>query len=110
RAIVSIHVPTIPVREIQELVGQLNTQGFACLPNYLQSEELARMKSFVKFAVDRASSETVHLKSPDSFAGSGLEELGNSPGFEKLLHDLYETGTVRPAIKQDFYQVLRCLS
>jgi hypothetical protein len=107
---VSIHVPTIPVREIQELVGQLNTRGFACLPNYLQNHDLARMQLFVKFAVERASKETVHLKSPDSFAGSGLEELGHSPGFGKLLHDLYEHGTGRPAVKQDLYQVLRCLS
>jgi hypothetical protein len=68
------------------------------------------MQSFVRLAVDRASRETVHLMSPDSFSGSGLEELGRSPGFEKLLHDLYEHGTGRPAVKQDFYQVLRCLS
>ena len=106
----SIHVPTIPIGKIQELVGQLNTKGFACLPNYLQNDDLARMQSFVRFAVDRASKETVHLKSPDSFSGSGLEELALSPGFEKLLHDLYELGTGRPAIKQDLYQVLRCLS
>jgi hypothetical protein len=108
--IVSIRVPTIPIREIHELVGQLNREGFACLPNYLRNEDLARMQSFVKFVVDRASEKTVHLKSPESFSGSGLEELVDSPGFGKLLHDLYEHGTGRPAIKQDFYQVLRCLS
>jgi hypothetical protein len=106
----SIHVPTIPIREIQELVRQLNTTGFACLPNYLQNHDLAHMQSFVRLAVERASRETVHIMSPDSFSGSGLEELGSSPSFEKLLHDLYEQGTGRPAVKQDFYQVLRCLS
>jgi hypothetical protein len=107
---VSIHVPTIPIREIQELVRQLNTKGFACLPNYLQNHDLARMQSFVRLAVDRASRETVHLMSPDSFSGSGLDELGRSQGFEKLLHDLYEHGTGKPAVQQDLYQVLRCLS
>jgi hypothetical protein len=107
---VSIQIPTIPTREIQELVGQLNTKGFACLPNYLQNDDLARVQSFVKVAVDRASKETVHIQNPEGFSGSGLEELAHSPGFRKLLHDLYEHGTGRPAIKEDFYQVLRCLS
>ena len=103
-------MPTIPIRKIQELVGQLNTKGFACLPNYLQEDDIARMQSFVKSAVGRASQETVHIKSPESFSGSGIEELGRSPGFEKLLHDLYEHGTGRPAMNQDFYEVLRCLA
>lgn len=106
----SIHVPTIPIREIQELVGQLNTKGFACLPNYLQKEDLVLMQSFVKSAVDGASHETVHLKSPESFSGSGLEELGRSTGFRRLLHDLYEHGIGKHTIRQEIYQVLRCLS
>jgi hypothetical protein len=103
-------VPIITIPEVLDLVGQLNTKGFACLPNYLQQDDIARMQSFVKCLVGRACKETVHIKSPEGFSGSGLDELGRSPDFEKLLHSLYELGTGKPAMNQDFYEVLRCLS
>ncbi len=106
----SIYVPEVSQQKVAELVRDLNTKGFGYLPNFVQQDDLKRMQSFVSAAVDQSGNEYVHFNGPDTVSGSGLEELACSPRFAKIIHDLYEHATCKAAVKEDFYQVLRCLT
>ena len=105
-----ITVPGIPKEQVAELVDHLNTSGFGFIPNYLSPSDLERVRGFASKAVEDAGGQYVHFNGPASVAGSGLEELAVSPDFTALMHQVYELGTGKAAQKQDFYQVLRCLS
>jgi hypothetical protein len=105
-----LSVPEVTPQQVFELVTELDTKGFACIPNYVQPSDLKRMQSFVTAAIENAGNEYVHFNGPDAVTGSGLEELAHSDRFGQLIYDLYEQGTGRSADKEDFYQVLRCLA
>lgn len=105
----SIRTRAIPRQEVELLIADLETRGFACIPDYISPEDLARMQAFVSQAMAESGNEYVHFNGPRSVAGSGLEELGQDPQFRQLIFDLYELGSGRPAVEQEFYQVLRCL-
>lgn len=105
-----MNVPEISRQQVAQLVLDLNTKGYGCLPDYVQADDLQRMQKFVNGAIEKTNNEYVHFNGPESVGGSGLEELAKSPHFEKLMYDLYELGTGKTPFKQDFYQVLRCLA
>ncbi len=105
-----LSIPVISKDAVAELVHSVETQGFGCIPNYLQPEDLKRIQDFATSAVAKSGGEYVHFNGSESVAGSGLEELAASPEFESLIHQVYELGTGRTARKEEFYQVLRCLS
>ena len=106
----SIHVPEVSDSTIKELVTTINTQGWASIPNFLAPADLEHMQSFVDTAISRSNGEYVHFNGRDSVAGSGLEELADSPSFQQLIRRIFEQGTGRTGPDQKFYQVLRCLS
>jgi hypothetical protein len=105
-----IQVNEIPRETVDTVVHDLNTTGYACVPNYLSSSDLARLQGFVNDAIANSNGEYVHFKGLESLTGSGFDEIGNSPTFRNFLYDLYERGTGRKRIDQAFYSVLRCLS
>ncbi len=105
-----LSVPQISKQDVAELVSSLNTKGFGCIPNYLQPQDLARIQDFVSSAVKDAGGQYVHFDGAKAVAGSGLEELAVNAEFESLMHSVYEMGTGKAAQKEEFYQVLRCLS
>ncbi len=105
-----LYLPEVSKGQIDQLIVDLNNKGYGYIPNYLQSEDLARMQSFVMSAVERSGNEYVHFNGPDEVNGSGLEELARAPKFKNILYDLYERSTGKKAPEQKFYQVLRCLS
>ena len=106
----SMSVPDIPTQQISELVHDLNTTGFVCLPNYVQHDDLRRMQDFVTSAVSKSGNQYVDFRGPDTVYGSGLEILARTPQFERLMYGLYEQGTGKVAPGEAFYQVLRCLT
>ncbi len=106
----SLSIPSVSKESVAELVQSVDTSGFACIPNYLNPADLKRIQNFVTDAVNCAGKQYVHFNGSDSLIGSGLEELAASAEFEALIHQVYELGTGRTAQKEEFYQVLRCLS
>lgn len=105
-----IDTRTVARQEVESLVAGLETKGFACVPNYISPNDLARMQAFVSEAMVQSKNEYVHFDGPGAVTGSGLEELAVDKQFRRLIFDLYEVGLGRSAVEQDFYQVLRCLS
>jgi hypothetical protein len=106
----NITVPEVTSHQVSQLVNELNTRGFACIPDYVQPECLSQMQSFVQNAIRDAGNQYVHFNGPKAVSGSGLEDLAESESFARLIYALYEQGTGKQADKQEFYQVLRCLS
>ena len=106
----AIEVQDTPPSRVAELVRELDSAGFACLPDYLDREHLARMQRFVGAAMQKSGNEYISFGGPVEVAGSGLDELYHAPPFGRLLRSVYEQGTGRPAPQQEIYHVLRCLS
>lgn len=106
----TLAVHHITSQQVFGLVNELDTKGFACIPNYVQPSDLRRMQTFVDSAIKKTGNEYVHFNGADAVAGSGLEELAHSDEFIRLIHDLYEQGTGNTAENEEFYQVLRCLA
>jgi hypothetical protein len=105
-----IQINEIPRETVDSVVQDLNTTGFACIPNFLNGTDLSRLQGFVDDAIATSNGQYVHFKGLESLTGSGFDEIGNSPLFRKFIYDLYERGTGRERIDQEFYSVLRCLS
>ncbi|HEY0758368.1 MAG TPA: hypothetical protein VGD59_03830 [Acidisarcina sp.] len=106
----SIQVCEVSDQQVSHLVGDIDSKGFACIPNYLGHDDLERMQEFVQSALQKSNHEYIHFNGPESVGGSGLEELAASPTFKKLIHDIYQRGTGRTPYEEKFYQVLRCLA
>jgi hypothetical protein len=106
----SIQIPDVTSAQIAQLVDQLNTTGFASVPNYVHPDDLARMRGFVGKAMEKSGNEYIGFGGPAEVAGSGLEEFYTSPAFTGLIKTIYEQGTGRQAPEQALYHVLRCLS
>lgn len=96
-------------KDVAAIARQINQDGISCIPNFLTTEDLGHMRSFVSATIKRAGQQTVSLKS-DELAGSGLDDLGNSAEFKALFARLYSIGLGRPAPEVKFYQILRCLT
>lgn len=106
---VGIQVSQISPQHVTELARELNSSGLACIPNYIQPDDLARMRAFVRAAMQKSGNEYKGFGGPAEVAGSGLDELYHSPRFTELIRNIYEQGTGRPAPEQALYHVLRCL-
>ncbi len=105
----SIQISETPDSLISSAVHDLNTRGYAVLPDYIDPEDLGRMRSFVHGAMEKSGHQYIGFTGPDQVQGSGLEDLYESPSFTRLMRTLYERGTGRPAPDQQLYHVLRCL-
>ena len=102
-------LPEVSRERIVELVADMNRKGFGVLPGYVQSEDLARLRSFVEDAVSAAGEQYVSFIGEEPVRGTLLQALSNSPAFAGLLRQVYELGAGVPAPDQSLYQVLRCL-
>jgi hypothetical protein len=100
------HVHADPVA----LAAAIERDGFAAIPDFVQPEDLEKMRAFVTRAVEANGGEYVGFTGPDQVVGTGLDELDSDPRFRLLMEKIYEAGTGRVASPQPFYLVLRCLS
>ncbi len=106
----SFSVPQISDSSVSALVTELNTTGYAFIPNYIQPDGLRRMQAFVCEAMKKSGNQYIGFGGPKEVAGSGLDELYHAPAFDKLIRDVYERGTGKPGPPQELYHVLRCLA
>lgn len=106
----SMPIPQISDRQVENLVADLHSKGFGFLPNYIHPSALQRMQFFVDSAIEKSHNEYAVFNGPDAVSGSGLDELSKSPDFLDLMKRIYEQGTGKHAPNESFYQVLRCLA
>jgi hypothetical protein len=106
----SLQIDYVSDEQVSSLVHEMNTRGYGFITNYIQPDDLRRMENFVDRAIRKSNNEYVHFNGPSAVTGSGLEELSESAAFHDLMERLYREGTGLTPPKQNFYQVLRCLS
>lgn len=106
-----LDTPAIASREtIRQIINDINTKGYGCLPGFIAPDNLRIMRSFVQSALQKSGGEYVGFAGPSSVEGSTLDTLGSNPAFRDLMEQIYEQGTGKKAPNTPFYQVLRCLS
>ena len=106
----SLHIAELSDERIGTIVDDIETKGFAMLPNFVGADDLARMRDFVFGAVQKSKGEYAGFTGPDAVSGSGLDELARSQPFRDMMERIYARGTGQKPPKGEFYQVLRCLS
>lgn len=103
-------IPKVPDAVVRQLVADIELQGVARLPDFLQPEDLRALQAFVLQAVARAGGQYVVFNGKEAVDGTVLAALAESPEFNSLIRRVYEQGAGRPAPDQRIYQVLRCLA
>jgi hypothetical protein len=101
-------LPEISEEAIAELVQNIETFGFAQLPNYLGQADLEHLRDFVKQKIAEAGDEYVAISGKPAFAGTMLDAITDAPAFLNLMHRVYEKA-YNSAPRQALYQVLRCI-
>ena len=106
-----LHTPsTLAEETARQIVSDINSKGYGCLPSFIAPDELATMRSFAHAAVKQAGGEYAGFAGPSAVEGSTLDTLSTRHDFRELMKQIYEYGTGLKAPNTPFYQVLRCLS
>lgn len=95
---------------LDQLIADMNRNGYGVLPNYVDAATLAKMRGFVADSIASAGHRYVGFVGKQAVAGSAFADLSDSPDFVALMKAIYERGTQRPAPDTDLYQMLRCLA
>ena len=95
---------------VEKLVSDMNARGYASIENAFSSEALAQMRQFCHAAIDGSHGHYTNFVGAASVVGSGLEDIGASPNFRKVVQRIFELGVGAPAPPVAFHFVLRCLT
>src|ERR1700733_805774 len=83
-------LPEISDEAIAALAQNIETYGFAQLPNYLEHADLEHLRGFVKQRIAEAGDEYVAISGKPAFAGTMLDAITDAPAFLNLMHRVYE--------------------
>jgi hypothetical protein len=103
-------LPALSDTAVTQVFDEIETNGFCCIPNYVQPRDLERMQQFVSNAVEHSQHEYIVFKGSEAILGTGIDELAASPEFQSIFSRLYTLAVNRPAPRVEFYQILRCLT
>jgi hypothetical protein len=103
-------LPALSDTALRQVFDEIETNGFCCIPNYVQPQDLERMQEFVSSAVEGSQHEYIVFKGSEAVSGTGIDELAASPEFQSIFSRLYTLALKRPAPHVEFYQILRCLT
>ena len=97
-------------QSVLSLVRDIDNNGYACISDYIPPPDLESMQAFVTLAIERSGGHYASFKGAEEVAGSTLDRMAHSLGFQNLMRCLYQAGTGKTAPDIGFYQILRCLS
>jgi len=109
-ATIDARLPVLSDSAIQQMFNDINTNGFCCIPNYINATDLRRMQFFVSRAVAHSQNEYVVFRGSEAVSGTGMDELATSPEFTSIFSRLYTLALGKTPPKVTFYQILRCLT
>ncbi|WP_297833092.1 hypothetical protein [Pseudomonas sp.] len=104
-----MHYTSFTNARIKTLVESIDNDGYAVLPGWATSDQLAELKTFVLATIESAGNGYVALTGKESMSDSFLYALGSSPVFIDLCQRIVSTATGRRPVEQGLHQVLRCL-
>ncbi|WP_028749796.1 hypothetical protein [Rhizobium mesoamericanum] len=109
-ATIDMRLPVLSDGAIQQMFDEINTNGFCCVPNYIDAKDLQRMQGFVSGAVAHSHNEYVVFRGSEAVSGTGMDELATSAEFTSIFSRLYTLALGNPPPEVTFYQILRCLT
>lgn len=103
-------LPVLSDSALREVFDEIETNGFCCIPNYIQPQDLKQMQEFVSHAVDGSRNEYIVFRGSEAVSGTGIAELAAASGFQSIFSRLYTLALKKPSPQVEFYQILRCLT
>lgn len=94
---------------VRELAHRIDTQGYACLKNLLNHDDLTQLRTFTDQQVQRHTGEYFACHGEQALAGCSLLKLCSSPTLQQLLADLYHLAAGQPSLSPRIFPVLRCV-
>ncbi|EZQ19623.1 phytanoyl-CoA dioxygenase family protein [Halopseudomonas bauzanensis] len=91
------------------LVADIRRQGFACIPDYLNAEHLARLRSELSTQAVQHHGNYFAYHGGSTVERSLLGLLAESTEFRSLLDAVHQLSCTRPAHDPVIRQVLRCV-
>lgn len=104
-----MHYKAFSDDQIEALAHDINTHGYAVLPDWATRAELSELQAMVVNTVNSAGNQYVALTGSQAVANTLLHEWGRSPDFLDLCQRIVAKGTGKPPTEAGIHQVLRCL-
>jgi hypothetical protein len=101
---------TSSVESAAAISKQIDADGFACVPHYVNPLALGLTQDFVREKVAQNAGEYVVFRGVEDLEGTFLKALPADADFMELCHRIYEGSSGAKAPHGPVYQVLRCLS
>jgi hypothetical protein len=95
--------------EIDNLVRDMEHNGYGILEDYLNQMNIAAAQEFVRAEAQKHDGRYFSYRGSAPVAGSILERLGHSREFRSIFERVFERGLGRPPSSDALFQVLRCL-
>ncbi len=95
---------------LQSIFAAMESDGYCCIPDFVDAASLIKMQEFVASAVRDSENEYVAFRGGEAVKGSGLDELAQATSFQSIFARLYVKSRNKPAPPVEFYQLLRCLT
>jgi hypothetical protein len=104
------HAPAPMTLDGRSVAARMDQDGFAVIPNFVPSEQIADASKFVQNQLKRHHGEYFTYRGNEALANSVLAKIGNSPALRTVMADVYESAVGKPAPDEGVYQVLRVVA
>lgn len=107
---IQTRLPILSDNALRDVFDEIETNGFCCIPNYVQPQDLKQMQEFVSHAVAASRNDYIVFNGSEPVSGTGIAELAASSEFQGIFSRLYTLALKRPSPQVEFYQILRRLT
>lgn len=105
-----MQVGPISKEKIQQIAAEIDSNGYAVLPNAFSSEEIGEARNYVEGQVARHQGQYFSFVGREPVAGTFFDRVGQAPWFRELLADLSTHVMGRKVAPGAPFQVLRVLA
>jgi len=96
--------------EFDRIINDMDTNGYAILPNAISADEIAEARKFVEAETEKRKGEYFSFVGREAVAGTLLQRVGESPQFRALLAELSSHVMGRSVAPGAPLQVLRVVT
>lgn len=110
REMTSFRIPDLTPEQIDQVVRDMDEQGYARVANFFDEDTIAAARRYVVEELDKHSGEYFSYIGRDAVRGSLLADLGGSARLCNIFSRIYQRGTGKAPPDSGTFQVLRVLS
>lgn len=106
----NFQIRKLPPAEIEQVVRDMDEQGYARVAGIVSTETLTDARRFVLEELRKHSGEYFSYIGREPVRSSPMGDLGGSPALRDIFSRIYERGLGKPAPQESIFQVLRVLA